>query len=228
MLLKMHSVLGRTVITRDGKTRQIEDFLVDDQTWSLRFVKASLGGWFRRQSVLIPTTLLQSDTDDKKPIPLELTSEEMRHCFRSSFVEVIDGRYRLLFDHRSCPAVFWSSKPCGDTAATHPFDLQKISADASDGSNLRSVRELLGYHIVGIDGEAIAAVADFEVESVSWGVRKIVVQTGAGIFSSRATICPACVEGISPMRMSIQVDGTQDSFNWRGHSQFPPIAISRS
>jgi sporulation protein YlmC with PRC-barrel domain len=216
------------VITRDRKIRLIEDFLVDDQTWSLRFLKANLGRWFGRQSVLIPTMLLQSDTDEKRPIPVELTSEEMRHCFRSSFLEAIDGRYRLLFDHRSCPARFWSSKPNGDTAVTHTFDLQKISADAAEGSHLRSVRELLGYHIVGNDGEAIAAVADLEVDSVSWGVRKIVVQIGAGIFSSRATICPACVEGISPMRMSIQVDGTQDSFNWRGHSQFPSGAISRS
>ena len=76
MLLKMHSVLGRNLVTRDGKTRQLEDFLVDDRTWSLRFLKASLGGWFRRPSSS-PPCFCNPTSRTKSPF---LSSSHRRKC----------------------------------------------------------------------------------------------------------------------------------------------------
>lgn len=219
MLLRMHSILGRSVLARDGNNGRVEDFLLDDQTWSLRFLMSDIGGWLRHNQVLIPTLLLGSNTVKGGSVSVELTGAEMQHCFRANDADTLAGRYHFVFEHTTCPQYFWSSTPAGVVPPAPPMDLQKMMADAADGSTLRSVRDLLGFDVVGIDGETIAAVDDFEVDSVSWTVRKVVMRRGVWPFSRWAAIGPVCVEGVSWVRKSIRFDGTRGSLHWLARNQ---------
>ncbi len=222
----MRSILGRPVIARDGKNGRVEDFLVDDHTWSLRFLMADIGGWFRHNRVLIPTFLLNSSTAKGRSLSVDLTGEEMQHCFRATDAKTLAGRYLLLFDHTTCPQYFWSSMPAGLIPPARPIDLQKMIADAADGANLRSARDLLGCDVTGIDGQRIAAVDEFEVDNISWTVRKVVMRRGVGPGSRWAIISPACLEGVSWAGKSVRFGGTRDSLHWFGRNQAPARAIS--
>ena len=195
-----HAVRLATIgVTRDGRISPIEDFLADDSTWSTAVPESKCGALATPTAgAPIPTVLLHSATDEKHPIPIELTSQEMPHCFRCAFLEAVDGRYQLLFTITPVRAVLEFQGRAGMWRPQSPSSIYRNSTHMPrDGSRLRSMRELLGYHTVGDDGAAIAAVADFEVDSNSWAVRKIVVQIGAGHYCRRATIC-RCVSKVFP------------------------------
>ncbi len=214
MLLTMHSTLGSPVMALDGKNGRVEDFLIDDQTWSLRFLIAEIGGWFQHSRVLIPTLLVGPSTDKGGGILVELRGADMGHCFRAIDTEIWAGRYHLLFEPLTCEKCFGSLMPPAATPPAQAIDLRKITVDAADSSSLRSIREMLGFDVVGIDGTTIGAVDDFQFDMVSWRVRKLVMRRGMAPFSRWATISPGCLEGVSWVRRSIRFDGTRDSLPW--------------
>jgi hypothetical protein len=58
--------------------------------------------------------------------------------------------------------------------ADMPIERQQQTGLRRHGSHLRSLREVLGYHLHTVDGEA-GSVADFIIEDTLWGVHHVIV-----------------------------------------------------
>jgi uncharacterized protein YrrD len=53
MLHSLEDVVGVCVIAKDGEIGNVRDFLLDDQTWKLRYFVVDVGTWLTRKAVLI-------------------------------------------------------------------------------------------------------------------------------------------------------------------------------
>jgi len=79
MLRNVTSLLGVSMLAKDGNIGHLRDVLFDDQSWILRYFVVETGGWFSGRRVLLsPTIFLQPDWD-QRVLPVDLTIEEVRH-----------------------------------------------------------------------------------------------------------------------------------------------------
>ncbi len=71
-------VIGAYVEARDGSVGHIEDFIVDDESWTIRFVVIDTEGWWAGKHVLAPVDLIESlGWDDDKRVYMEASKGQL-------------------------------------------------------------------------------------------------------------------------------------------------------
>src|SRR5205807_5692272 len=53
-------VAGYTVEARDGEIGRVGDFIVDDETWAIRYLVVETGTWWSGKKVLVPPGWINS------------------------------------------------------------------------------------------------------------------------------------------------------------------------
>jgi len=71
-------VTGCGVEARDGEIGHVEDFLVDDRSWSIRYLAVDPKNFWPGNSVLVPTRWLTSITESVASVRLNRTRAEIR------------------------------------------------------------------------------------------------------------------------------------------------------
>jgi len=120
----------------------------------------------------------------------------------------------------SAPAYFGAH---AEPAAAEP-DLRAGQAGLAGGDDvesadphLRSIAEITGYHVHAVDG-AIGHVADYLLDSATWGVRYLVVDTSNWWIGQQVLIAPQAVTAVQwadhHMELSISRAMIRDSPLW--------------
>ena len=143
MLRNVTSLLGVSILAKDGNIGHVRDVLFDDQSWILRYFVVETGGWFSGRRVLLsPTIFLQPDWD-QRVLPVDLTIEEVRH---SPDVDTDLPVYRQqevsMAQHCGWPAYWTIETP-----------LLKETNEPEGDPNLRSANEILTYKVKSSDGD---------------------------------------------------------------------------
>lgn len=98
----------------------------------------------------------------------------------------------------------------------HPEDHPKPTPKPRGDPNLRSVNEVVGYHIdsqIDADESRIGYVEDFIAETDNWAIRYMMVATGhwfPGLSGKRTLIAPAWIAGVSWKDHQVWVNLTPD------------------
>jgi hypothetical protein len=136
----------------DGVAGSVKDFLFDKQTWAIRYLMAETERWFRSKQVVIPALVLGSTGRNHAFVFAELTAEEVDRSPVLSDTQTVAGRYRLALEKRLVPRV-WIPEALHGSADILPPQLDAVLISEAESGNLRSVRELIGYRVTGMDSE---------------------------------------------------------------------------
>ena len=225
MLRSVKDFENYQVKATDDDVGSVRDFYFDDEHWTIRYLVVDTGAFFSGRRVLVsPVSFREADATTRQ-FHLALTRAKVKNGPSIDLDKPVSRQYeRDYFRYYGWP-YYWGFGAEGIWGGeTNPArlggrtwsDLGEPEKEAGD-PHLRSVREVVGYHVHGKDGE-IGHVDDFIVDDETWALRYLVIDTGDWLRDKRVLVAPRWAESISWEDHEVVVNLTrqkiQDSPAW--------------
>lgn len=200
MRTRLNSLLGGSVLALDGDVGAIRDFYFDDETWTVRYLVVDTGAWLRGRRVLLSLWALHPPDWAQRHVPVRLTREQIQNSPDVSTEQPVsraeEARSLRYFGYPyywGGPAL-WGPIPAPLLGALPPplFPVQEVH-EPDEENHLRSCREVTGYHLHAQDGE-IGHVDDFLIDSETWRIEQLLVDT-SNMIGGRHVMIPAAAIG---------------------------------
>jgi uncharacterized protein YrrD len=182
MLRSMKALLDYNLLATDGKIGAVDDFLFDDESWTVRYLVANSGGWLKGRLVLLSTAALNQPDWQSHLFPVDLTRQQIEDSPSIlSDAPVARQKELELARHYNWP-VYWAIDGFGGFGAApilSPIEpTPALAQDMHEEGNphLRSVREVRGYRVHAKDADA-GHIDDLIVDDDDWVIRYAVVDT---------------------------------------------------
>ncbi|MGC4066811.1 MAG: PRC-barrel domain-containing protein [Polyangiaceae bacterium] len=188
----------------DGDIGKVKDFYFDDTLWTIRYLVVDTAGFWEASNQVLISPIAFRDADyATNRFHLSLTKDKIRHSPSVDLDKPVSRQFeRRYFQYYDWPFYWgyggvWGPEefPAALAAAASPRDTPEAES-ASGDPNLRSVREVTGYHIKGLD-EEVGHVKDFIVDDQSWTIRYLVVDTSNWWFGRSVLLAPEWIDHIS-------------------------------
>ncbi|MFW6158836.1 MAG: PRC-barrel domain-containing protein [Planctomycetota bacterium] len=210
MLRSLRKVLGYRVHAVDAEFGQVEDVYFDDYLWTVRYFVVDTVGLFGEGPVLISPQSVGDPEWEEKVVPVSLSREQIESS------PDIDADLPVSRQHEAELAAHfdWSPYwvPPGDDETelmTPPVpeaeELPKVSGDP----DLRSLREVVDYHVRASDGE-VGHVHDLIADTRNWVVRYLVVDTRRLLPGGKVLVSPGWTEAIDWDKAEVELTATRD------------------
>ena len=186
----------------DGEIGRCKDFLFDDASWIIRYMVADTGKWLSSRKVLISPQSLDTPDWLWKRFPVNLSREQVKASPPLELDEPLSRQYESrLAEYYDLPQ-YWPG--LGEMGAIYnpmvpSAEEQQDRLENKSGSTegqLRSVDEVIGYHIQASDGQ-IGHVEDFFVEDRIWMLNYIVIDTRNWLPGRRVIVSPHWASAVS-------------------------------
>jgi hypothetical protein len=213
----------------DGDVGKVVNFLLDDESWTIRYLVAETGTFFSRRPVLISPTFFRQTEASTRHFHVALTMDKVKHSPSIDADQPVSRQQeRDLFRYYGFTP-YWGFSTftgMGPSYYTGPTRPQAPSDTGESGdTHLRSLNELHGYRTQGEDG-LIGQVADFIVDDETWAVRYLVIDTSTWRGGTNVLVAPDWATRVSWAERQIHVDLTRqaikDSPAWN-----PSAAVNR-
>jgi uncharacterized protein YrrD len=183
----MTSLLGAPILAKDGEIGHLNDVLVDDQSWVIRYFVVETGKLLSRRRVLISSFSVSEPKWEKPFLPVNLMSEEvLQSPDADTDLPVYRQQEVAMTKQYGWPA-------SGPVAAAH---LREHEGEFTGDPNLRSVKELLTYRVRTLDGE-MGSLDDLIVEDVNWFIRFLLLDVGSWLKDQKLLIATRWVGSVS-------------------------------
>jgi len=207
---------GFTIGATDGEIGKVEEFYFDDHTWTIRYLVIKTGGWLSGRRVLLsPLALLQPDWENSI-FPVNLTIQQVKDSPDIDTQKTVSRQHEIeLYEHYAWPyygadgAGFYGGiGMSGMIDSRIPFEEviaeQHMESEPGD-PHLRGTDEVIGYHIHAIDGE-IGEVEDFIINSETWAIDYLVVDTGSWFSGKKVILSPEWIKQVKWEDACVYVD----------------------
>jgi len=87
LLHKTSRMIGYHIVALDGEVGHVDDFLVDEGTWTVRYLVIDTSNWIGGRSVLISADVVTAIDSAAKKIHVKLTRGQVEH---SPSIDVAD------------------------------------------------------------------------------------------------------------------------------------------
>ena len=205
MLRSLKDLERYTVGATDGDIGTVEDFLMDDGRWVIRYLVVQTGGSLLldgRRVLISPISFRQAEWSTRR-FHLAVTMDKVKNSPSVDVDKPVSRQHELnYFRYYGYPYYWGYQGPWGMgaypglLAGPRWDEVPEPSSEAPGDVHLRSARELRGYQIQGRD-EAIGHVDDFIVDDETWEVRYLVVDTSNWWFGKRVLVAPHWATRIS-------------------------------
>lgn len=228
MYRKAKQMFGWTIHGTDDVVGKLHDLYFDDEYWSIRYLVVETGGWLSRRRVLVSPFAVDAVAWDEEMLSVELTRERVENGPDIDLERPVSGQQFIdLHDYYGWPAYWAGSSLLGTaTVGPYPFVLagaEAVEEEAAEGEldetyrgdpHLRSVREVVGYHIAAEDGE-MGHVSDFLVDYEEWVIRFLEVDTRDFLPGRHVLIAPRWVVDVdwaaAEVRLALTREQVKDS-----------------
>jgi len=214
MFKNLRDVEGYRLSAKDGEIGHVTDVYFDDVLWAVRYLVVATGSWLFGKKVLIsPNSVLRVDYD-KSCVAVDLDQAQVRDS------PDIDTEKPISRQQESEYHLYYNFPPYwGGVALWGRYD-QPGTTDGSDSENgarpqtestkshLRSAREVRGYRVMGVDGQ-VGHIDNFLMESDTWAIRYIVVNTGRWLSRHEVLLTPKLVDKVIWAEAQIDVNASK-------------------
>jgi uncharacterized protein YrrD len=99
-LRSANEVAGYKIHARDGEIGHVKDFLIDEQTYAIRYLVVEAGNWFSDKKVLLSPQWIEKIDSIESEVFTSLSREEVRDAPLYLEENLIDRHYETdLYDH---------------------------------------------------------------------------------------------------------------------------------
>ncbi|MFO1498811.1 MAG: PRC-barrel domain-containing protein [Verrucomicrobiota bacterium] len=205
-------IRGYRLGATDGEIGKVEDFFFDDRTWAIRYLVADTGYWLSDRLVLISPHALKQVDDENSVVSVSLGRQQIESSPPITADQPVSRQYEQeYFKYYGWPG-YWTGPslwgpgpyPLYFAPLPPPSMINETQPEPAN-PHLRSVKELVGYHIQARDGE-IGHVADLVVEDATWAIRYLVVDTRNWLPGKKVLVAPPWIENVSWERSMVVAD----------------------
>lgn len=215
MLRNVNAILNYDLSAEDGEIGRCKDFLFDDEKWTIRYMVADTRKWLPGRKVLISPISLGEPDWGTRCFQVDLTRRQIENSPALDEDAPVSRQYEIIFAnyYRTSPywggAGVWGTQPSpSQLRAEH--DKLATDFEAPEENNLRSIKEVTGYHIQATDGE-IGHVEDFVVDDNIWTLRYVVVNTRNWLPGRSVLLSPQWIRAVDWAEEKLWIDLTADS-----------------
>jgi uncharacterized protein YrrD len=231
----MRELKGDAIVARNGSLGSVKDVYFDDERWAVRYLVVHTGGWLSGRDVLISPDLVRRRQGGMDELHVELTREQLEGAPgtdqdppASQLYEAARGAGTGYAPYRT-GAFVWLGAPL--PVAAPPAELAQersaVRAEAqaqaqkrAEQSHLRSTAEVVGYRIRAHDGE-LGHVEDFVVDSDTWAIIGMVVDTRNWLPGKEVLIAPSAIESVDWHAKEVAVRCTRAEVEGAPEAQSP-------
>jgi uncharacterized protein YrrD len=224
MLQVISALKGFAIDATDGRIGTVVDFLFDDVSWKVRWLVVECGTWLKGRKVLIhPPAVSYSGLEDEQ-FEVKLTKSQVESS--PSWQEhqpVSQQMQNRLYDHYGWDPTWDGVYPgsvigamASPMMAAPYLGLQmnserrvEVSDDQGGDPHLRSVVEVIGYHVHALDGD-IGHVENFMFENDDWRLQYIVVDTSNWWLGKRVLIAMQAIKAVEWSDQHIRLDVSRE------------------
>lgn len=217
MLRSIKNLKGETIHATDGDFGSVDDFLFDDDNWTIRYLVVDTGKWLAGRKVLISPASLQR-THQPDGIRTGLTKEQIKNSPDIYKHQPVSRQHEAEYLNYFGYPYYWYGPslwgttvvpfyPAAPRTMGYPDRVTGAAGSAAaapetepryeaDDAHLRSTGEVMGYYIEATDGE-IGHVEDFVVDDESWAIRYMIVDTVNWWPGKKVVVAPEWITGVS-------------------------------
>jgi uncharacterized protein YrrD len=224
MLEVISPLNGFAIEATDGRIGTVVDFLFDDSTWKVRWLVVDCGSWLKGRKVLIhPPAVSFRDLEDRQ-FEVRLTKAQVEGSPEWLDHQPVSQQMQSrVYDYYGWDSA-WSSPYYGGLMGgmgsplmappylglrTRGAPRQEVAESEAGDPHLRSVVEVIGYHIHATDGE-IGHVEDLMFDNEDWSLHYFIVDTRNWWFGKHVLIATAAVIGIDWSVEQVQLNVTKE------------------
>jgi hypothetical protein len=216
MLRSADELKGYALEGSDGEIGRCNDFLFDDEFWTIRYMVADTGKWLPGRKVLVSPISLGEPEWASRRFPVNLTKKQIEEAPGLDHDAPVSRQYEARwFSHYHYPFYWGGDEPWGAGIEPRALATATAESDQSKGEarpgdpHLRSVEEVIGYHIEATDG-GIGHVEDFILDDHTWALRYMVVDTRNWLPGRRVLIAPTWVKAVEWSGEKAKIDLTRE------------------
>lgn len=225
MLRSVKDLNGQAIHASDGELGTVDQFLFDDESWTIRYLVVETGKLMGRTVLISPISI---DRERKKDgLNLSLTKEQIRNSPDINTDKPVSRQHELqYFNYYGYPYYWGGPGLWGATSypIAHPAMARGIgypdrtssyagtaaaartqSTREEGDPHLRSTGEVIGYYIEASDGD-IGHVEDFLIDDDDWAIRYIVVDTVNWWPGKKVVVAPQWIKDVSWADSRVYVD----------------------
>jgi hypothetical protein len=199
-------ILGYRIRATDHELGKVDDFYFDDQEWGIRYLVVDTGKWLPGRLVLISPLSLGEPDWAEQVLPVSLTKKRIEEGPSIGRDRPVSRQHEAALSEYYKWAAYWG--PAGGVGA---IPVKRVKKEKPSGDpHLRSVKEVLGYHIDAIGGE-VGHVEDFIAETQVWAIRYMVVDTRNWLPGRKVLLSPGWIDKVDWADEQVHVDLTREA-----------------
>jgi hypothetical protein len=215
MLHSVSGMRGFTIHATDGDIGSVDEFLFDDEQWTMRYLVADTGGWLTGRLVLVSPIAFRSTDWDRQTFDVALTRQQVEQSPSIATDQPVSRQQEQEYARYYGYPYYWDGLGLWG-AGMYPRMAYLSAVDSIYGEtaterqptgdpHLHSAREVTGYAIQARDGE-LGHVEDFIVDDESWVLRYIVVDTRNWWPGKHVLVSPRWIASVRWTQSSVVVD----------------------
>ena len=107
-LRSAQELIGYDIQGKDGALGRVADFIVDDETWAVRYLAVEIGSWWSGKKVLVAPQWANRVSWEDRKVFLGISREKIKASPEWNGVAAINREYeQRMYDHYGRP-VYWS------------------------------------------------------------------------------------------------------------------------
>jgi sporulation protein YlmC with PRC-barrel domain len=224
----LRSMIGYGIQAIDGDLGKVDDFYFDDETWTIRYMVVETGNWLLERKVLVSLFALNKPHWETKTFLVNLTTVQVRNSPDIDTKRPVFRQHEIqLHDFYQWPQ-YWPGVYGGTFGITpqplieRPLMHEQSVPSHHDNPHLRSMRQVVDYHIHATDGE-IGHVEDFIVDDKNWALHYLVVDIGKWLPGRKVLISPKKIRNVNWADTSVYLNLSRESV--KNSHEFEPSRI---
>lgn len=230
MLWNASKLTGYAIDATDGSIGSVSSFLFDDREWTIRWLVVDTGTWLSGRHVLLPPSRVGEPDVTRRSFAVRLTRQQVEDSPDiDTYAPVSRQHESNLYTYYGWNP-YWAGygyapmgglatpiEPSPNVGGGRPGVKDSIEGDP----HLRSTREVTGYFVHATDGD-IGHIEEFLVDSDSWTIRYVVVDTKNWWPGKRVLVAPRSFTNVEWAERSVHVNLTRDQI--RNGPEYDPLA----
>jgi len=202
-MISAKGLFGRAIDAHDGHIGSLHDLYFDDQGWTIRYLVIDTAKWLPGRKVLISPEATLQPWHGEGALPVKLTKDQIKSSPDIDTAQPISRKAeRLLYTHYGW-IPYWAAPgvpappplpPAGAASAEERREAAEEAESASE-PRLRSIREVLGYHLLATDGE-IGHIEDLVLDDNTSRILFVIVNLGEWLSRKRVLLSPRLISKI--------------------------------
>ena len=102
-----HSVMGYHVQATDGEIGHVEDFVIDDETWTIRYLIVGTRNWWPGKKVLVAPQWIQRVSWSESKVFINLSRETIQQSPEYTEESLLTREYETILHRHYDRSVYW-------------------------------------------------------------------------------------------------------------------------